>query len=260
MEFLKGSQPPTSNMDSTAGSKSHQITATSLVVVDNEGCFIPGKGQPIPLDGIGGIHRFLACHPNLPLTFCTGRSVPYMEAMVQLAGLTRSNIPIVCEGGAVLYWPATDRHEVVCSEQINSSFLDDMPQGSFRMEPGKVVCLSLYPEPPYAVDSLASLVREIVDGSVTVQASAAAVDVTPLGVDKGTGLKALSQVTSIPLENMLCIGDSANDIPMLSIAGRSAAPANAADDVKRLVDYVSLRSYTDGVLEILERLIPSFNR
>jgi hydroxymethylpyrimidine pyrophosphatase-like HAD family hydrolase len=58
-------------------------------------------------------------------------------------------------------------------------------------------------------------------------------------------------VTGIPLENILCIGDAANDLSMLTIAGYAACPANAAQEVKDCVSYVSPYPYTEGVLDIL---------
>ncbi len=42
------------------------------------------------------------------------------------------------------------------------------------------------------------------------------------------------------------------DLPFLALAGRSAAPANAAAEVKRIVSYVSPRDTSDGVRDILK--------
>ena len=50
---------------------------------------------------------------------------------------------------------------------------------------------------------------------------------------------------------VLAIGDSWNDLPMLRAAGLSACPANAVPEVKAIVDYVSPLTATRGVADIL---------
>jgi len=56
--------------------------------------------------------------------------------------------------------------------------------------------------------------------------------------------------------NWICaIGDGLVDIPVLQFADFSAAPANAKPEVKEIVDYVSPKSVTDGVYDILEGII-----
>jgi len=54
------------------------------------------------------------------------------------------------------------------------------------------------------------------------------------------------------------IGDSASDLKFLNIIGRSAAPANAADEVKAAVGYVSPYEDGDGVADILRRWVEQF--
>jgi len=225
-----------------------------LVVCDNEGCFIAAKGEPIAINAVSPLRRFLDSNADLKFTFCTGRSVPYMEAMVQLAGLTSSKVPVVCEGGCVLYHPSIDRWTTLSPRADHECILSRVDSSAFRLEPGKMVCLTLYPEPPLSVAELADLVRvsSQLDG-FEVGISAAAVDITPKGVDKGSGLRALAECVGIELDEVLCIGDSNNDLAMLSIAGRSACPANATPEVKATVDYVSDQPHALGVLDILRR-------
>ena len=65
----------------------------------------------------------------------------------------------------------------------------------------------------------------------------------------------LSQEMGISLDQIGGIGDSASDLTFLSIIGRSAAPANAADEVKAAVGYVSPYEDGDGVVDILRRWV-----
>lgn len=225
-----------------------------LVVTDNEGCFIPAKGQLIHPEPIARLQAFLATTPQAALTFCTGRSVPYMEAMGQLAGLVNSPLPFICEGGAVLYWPAADRTELLVPVPDLSTLIQALEPGTFRVEPGKFVCLSFYPEPPEPVSALFIRVAAHIDFSrYTAVTSVAAVDITPIGVDKGFGLRQLSARTGIAVEQMLYVGDANNDLPAFAVAGQSACPANAGEDVKSAAGYVSPYPATEGLLDILQR-------
>lgn len=74
-------------------------------------------------------------------------------------------------------------------------------------------------------------------------------------VSKATGLATLCQTLGISLENVLAIGDNANDIHMLQAAGTSAAVANATDAAKAAADYICAAPYTDGVLEAIRKYI-----
>lgn len=72
---------------------------------------------------------------------------------------------------------------------------------------------------------------------------------------KGNALKILSKYLNIPIENTIAIGNDKNDISMFEIAGLSVAVANASDDIKSKVNYVTLSNDEDGVAAFLETLI-----
>jgi hydroxymethylpyrimidine pyrophosphatase-like HAD family hydrolase len=84
-----------------------------------------------------------------------------------------------------------------------------------------------------------------------VQASVSCVDVTPAGIDKGSGVRWLAEETGIMLSQMGGIGDSTSDLAFMGLVGRAAAPANATAEVKAAVHYVSASENGDGVVDIL---------
>lgn len=90
---------------------------------------------------------------------------------------------------------------------------------------------------------------------VFVTYSSSAVDITPKGVDKASGLTFLSERTSIPFVEMLGIGDTKGDFPMLERVGFPACPSNAKPEVIELVQerngHVAQKPNTAGVWEIL---------
>ena len=76
---------------------------------------------------------------------------------------------------------------------------------------------------------------------------------------KGNALMIVSKYLNIPIENTIAIGNDKNDISMFEVAGLSVAVANAPDDIKSKVDYVTLSNDEDGVAIFLEKLL-NFNK
>ena len=72
---------------------------------------------------------------------------------------------------------------------------------------------------------------------------------------KGNALKILIKYLNIPIENTIAIGNDKNDISMFEEAELSVAVANASEDIKNKVDYVTLSNDEDGVAIFLETLL-----
>lgn len=59
-----------------------------------------------------------------------------------------------------------------------------------------------------------------------------ALEVTRAGVSKGIALRSFATRMGVPIENVIAMGDSKNDIAMLDAAGLSLAVSNAVDALK----------------------------
>lgn len=78
----------------------------------------------------------------------------------------------------------------------------------------------------------------------------------PKGVSKGMAVKEVSDVLDIPIENILTIGDNLNDLSMIQISGKSAAPNNAVEAIKKSADYISPYTYNEScVSDIIKHFI-----
>ncbi|MEC0180368.1 Cof-type HAD-IIB family hydrolase [Paenibacillus peoriae] len=75
---------------------------------------------------------------------------------------------------------------------------------------------------------------------------------------KGNALRYLADHLSIPMQEAVAIGDSYNDISMLTMAGKGIAMGNAKDDIKAVCSEVTLTNIENGVahalLSILEAI------
>ncbi len=80
-------------------------------------------------------------------------------------------------------------------------------------------------------------------------------EITRSGVNKGEALKLLASRLAIPLERILAIGDSRNDISMFEVAGMAVAMGNATVEVKAAADLIVPSNDEDGVAWALRKLV-----
>ena len=75
------------------------------------------------------------------------------------------------------------------------------------------------------------------------------------GVTKGTGIQLLAEKLGIDKEEVICIGDSGNDIDMINYAGLGVAMGNATTQIKEVADFVTLSNEEDGVAHVINKFI-----
>ena len=80
-------------------------------------------------------------------------------------------------------------------------------------------------------------------------------EIMPKGIDKGRTLKKLVNHLGLTRENVICCGDSGNDIPMIRYAGLGVAMENALPEVKDAADYITLSNDEEGILHVVNRFM-----
>ena len=84
-----------------------------------------------------------------------------------------------------------------------------------------------------------------------------AVDFTLAGVDKASGIARVGQILGVNPTNMVAVGDSYNDLPMLEACGFSVAMGNAPPEVKDAAEFVAPSVAEDGLaVAINEYVLP----
>lgn len=240
-----------------------------LFLCDIEGCLMPGDRSEARPENLAGIASYCAAAKSdrwlPPLVFCTGRQAPYAECLGQIIGAIYTGMPSIVENGAFLYDIGENR--MIRNPALKGAFLESrsdlvsrlnewLEERGGRREPGKEICISLNPPLGTSIADFCSEVKAFIGvnaGDYNITHSKSAVDITPAGIDKAAGLDHLISVTGIAAENILGIGDTAGDLPMLMRVGMPAVPFNATSDVKQIAKYVSPFSETEGVADILRR-------
>lgn len=73
---------------------------------------------------------------------------------------------------------------------------------------------------------------------------------------KAPALMKLSEERGVPLDEMAYIGDDWNDLPAMMLTGFKACPADAAEEIKAVADYISISPGGHGaVRECLRKLL-----
>jgi len=118
--------------------------------------------------------------------------------------------------------------------------------------PGEIIRLDIFAE----VDWLAAVWQEINELIPNVHAikMKRSIEISHVGMHKGTALTTLSQQLSIPLKNIMAVGDSLNDIPLLQAAGYGVAMGTAPDALKEAADVVVPSADENGLVKALEMI------
>lgn len=76
------------------------------------------------------------------------------------------------------------------------------------------------------------------------------------GIDKGAGIRQVCALLNIPLSQTIGIGDSENDVPMLSVTGLSCCMANGNQECKGVSHYITKRDCNhSGVAEVIKKFV-----
>ena len=153
--------------------------------------------------------------------------------------------------------PARERDYLKSITGVTHFRGSDHPDLSFLEERGIVKILYV----DWDFDALQELGHELAPmaGRLGVEitfSSRRYLEFMPAGVDKGTGLVRLAKMLDIPMSQVIAVGDSANDLPMIKAAGLGIGVANVTDDVRPYCDVVLETAGADGAFnELVERFL-----
>lgn len=79
---------------------------------------------------------------------------------------------------------------------------------------------------------------------------------TKAGVTKGDALKYLCQYLSLDIQHTMAIGDTENDLSILTTAGIGVAMGNAPSEIQKMADYITASNEEDGVGKAIAHFVP----
>ena len=203
-------------------------------------------------DGKNVLKTELPFLPNAPMVGLTGSELYDLQRKSRIRGYYMDDgwqdiLRDLAEGV-----PVHQRFEIVYEDGFVPGEADGLEKliaavGSKRVM--KIVAFTDYggaePFPPEAVKICRGRCSVTSNGYTTYE-------MTPLGVDKGTGVLELKKLTGAKL--LVCAGDYVGDIPMLTAADLSYAVDNAAEAVKSAADRVTLHAGDGAIAAIIHEL------
>ena len=201
----------------------------------------------------------------IPVFIATGREPADVLRYAKELGLTT---PQLCDGGAnildpvrgVSVWtaplgPANAEAVVTRLREMGSAFVATHASGTastFDDVPDwDLVRVSALDLDEVTADALAKEFRGNKDmyviKAVLPYNGLWAVDFTLAGVDKATGVSRVGRTLGVDPANMVAVGDSYNDLPMLESCGFSVAMGNAPEEVRAAADFVAPSVEEDGL-------------
>ena len=84
------------------------------------------------------------------------------------------------------------------------------------------------------------------------RSSATFLEFTEINADKGKAVMYLANMYGIDISQVICMGDSINDITMIKAAGLGVAMGNAMEQVKQSADFVAYDCANDGWAKFVE--------
>jgi len=253
------------------------------IVIDVDGCLVPTNGDTSP-EYYASLAWISQCIKQAnqgafpPIGFCSGRDRNYIESTAFYLGLPNSWS--IIESGVALFNPTTKEllfnpaltpnvqrvFKEVTKERI-PKFLKTF-SGLF-LYPGNMVCVTLELEynATISVEEVYKAVKkEMADllekGLVRITHSNCAVDISPPGIDKASGIQFWARHTGLNLAKTLSIGDSKGDFPLFRQTGYVGCPENASKECKRFVKsrkekgHISSHKYASGVVDIIKHFTP----
>ncbi|MBQ9341781.1 MAG: HAD family phosphatase [Lachnospiraceae bacterium] len=76
----------------------------------------------------------------------------------------------------------------------------------------------------------------------------------PAGISKGDGIIKMAELLHFDIKDTIAIGDERNDLTMIEKAGLGVAMQNAAEDAKKVADYITVKNNNEGgVAEVIRK-------
>ena len=115
--------------------------------------------------------------------------------------------------------------------------------------------VNIVTDPERAAEAHALLQREVGDVAYVTRSNPEFVEMLDPLCNKGAAVRLVAQHYGVPMDRVMAIGDSYNDLPFLEVAGFSVAMGSAPAELKALADAVVGDVHEDGVAEAIERFV-----
>ncbi len=183
---------------------------------------------------------------NVPVIIATGNVLCFARAAAKLVGTCGF---VIAENGGIVECGKVE-YDASCMKECEEAFA--LLSGKFPLEKldQEYRKTEIGLRRNFDVEKAREMMKvfpelEIVDTGF-------AVHIKSRTINKGSGLKRLSQLMGISARDFVAIGDSPNDIEMIRASGFGIAVGNAHQDLKDAADMVTKGEHGAGVAEAIQ--------
>ncbi len=115
--------------------------------------------------------------------------------------------------------------------------------------------VNIVTDPERAAQAHALLLREVGDVAYVTRSNPEFVEMLSPSCNKGAAVRLVAERHGIPMDRVMAIGDSYNDLPFLEVAGFAVAMGSAPAELKALANAVVGDVHEDGVAEAIDRFL-----
>lgn len=241
------------------------------LMLDLDGTTIPNHQEGLPSTNV--MEAIAKASTLIHVGVATSRPLAYAEHIVEHLKLSS---PCVLDGGAQIYDPVTKK--IIWEQEIapvdvttvwhflkksglrfkysNGAREKDLPQDSippkildfivlgFTNEEADLFIQNFSHMPTLALHKVTSWVEEEI-----------AVKISHATATKLHGIVTVAEMFGIKREEIIGVGDSYNDFPLLMASGLKIAMGNAIPDLKAIADYIAPTVEEDGVVDVIEKFV-----
>jgi len=243
----------------------------SVLVFDLDGTAVPNSIEGMPSKRV--IEAVRKAKEKIFVSIATGRPISYAQNVIDALGITS---PSIFAGGSIIYDPK-------CKTILSKKIIDQ------KVVKKIIEYLNPFPYKIYFSDAdKEHLAREVktfkdenvifIDGvdikqSVDIQKELRRISsivvhkadswhddlftlhITHRQATKQHAMQKLLKLLSVPKNEVLAVGDSYNDLPLLESAGFKVAMGNGSEELKEKADYVAPSVDEDGLAQVIEKFI-----
>lgn len=118
------------------------------------------------------------------------------------------------------------------------------------LEVCKIFAATVGPDLSQAIAQL-----QTISGVETLNCDGANLEVLTTGVSKGAALALLARDWGIPMDQVIAVGDSSNDLGMFAVAGMPVAMGNGSPAARAAARYVTDTNDRDGIAKAIRELL-----
>ncbi len=207
---------------------------------------------------------------GLYVVISTGRSRSFLQCVSDQVALEQ---PLICNNGAEIwknaaellarrFMPVETGQEIIhifkrygvehmWGNDEQGDFSPEMFQQVLQNPPMK---LGAFFEDEHQLAAVRAEINALPDIEIT-SSDELNLEVMKYGTSKAHGLVELATEFSISLDDVMCFGDSYNDMEMFEECGTAVAMGNANDELKAMATYITATNDEDGVAQAIEQYV-----